>query len=115
MLRIAPLVMMAVLRVRLFGVKNALAWSHAAIGARSAGADQEVAAAVERAARYMPGTTCLTNALALTRALRKNGVPASVKIGVDANPTFAAHAWVEVNGVPLADVRPRFTPLPYPR
>lgn len=43
---------------------------------------------------------CLPRSLALTRFLRSAGWPASHVIGVALYP-FEAHAWVELNGVPL--------------
>lgn len=43
---------------------------------------------------------CLTNALIHYRLLRASGVPASLVIGLPANPTTKdAHAWVEIDGI----------------
>ena len=39
--------------------------------------------------------------LVLTGMLARRGVYATVVIGVRPEPTFAAHAWVEVDGRPL--------------
>jgi hypothetical protein len=42
---------------------------------------------------------CLTNALVHFRLLRASGVPASLVIGLEEDPTSKdAHAWVEVGG-----------------
>ena len=58
---------------------------------------------IARAARYVPGATCLARSLALARLLRDEGVPASVVIGTMKGKHFAAHAWVEAGGVALTD------------
>lgn len=45
---------------------------------------------------------CLPQSLALCRVLRKQGLPAQIRIGVQVNAQpFQAHAWVELDGVPL--------------
>jgi transglutaminase-like putative cysteine protease len=43
---------------------------------------------------------CLTTSLVLTALLARRGIPATLVIGVRADP-FAAHAWVEHRGRPL--------------
>jgi hypothetical protein len=58
-----------------------------------------VVAAVERAGRYVPGGTCLAQSLGLTWMLRTRGIAAHVRVGVQTDRGFHAHAWVEVNGV----------------
>lgn len=102
----------AVARVRVCGVKRVLAWARGPIGARSYGSPEDLARACERAGRYIPGATCLAQSAALTRLLRKTGVAAMVGVGVTTDPDFAAHAWVEIDGAPLAGSPRRFTPLP---
>ena len=71
-----------------------------------ADADVEMARwAVHAVGRRMPGGTCLVRALTLRYLLGRLGVPCQLRIGVarrGANP-LAAHAWVEVDGVPLSD------------
>jgi hypothetical protein len=58
--------------------------------------------AVRAASRAVPHATCLTQALALSHLLRREGHAATVQIGVSKKDgRFAAHAWVESNGVPL--------------
>ena len=56
--------------------------------------------AVDRAARTIPGTACLAQALTAEVLLRRAGQPARVSIGVapDGAP-LDAHAWVECAGV----------------
>lgn len=56
--------------------------------------------AVNRAARTIPGSVCLAQALTAELLLRRDGQPARVSIGValDGKP-LAAHAWVESAGV----------------
>lgn len=73
-------------------------------GRRSAIADESearaVRRAVDRAARTVPGSACLAQALAAEILLRRAGCPAHVRIGVapDGRP-LDAHAWVESAGV----------------
>lgn len=42
---------------------------------------------------------CLMRSLVLTAMLARRGITSSVVIGVRAEPEFAAHAWVESDGV----------------
>ena len=42
---------------------------------------------------------CLTRSLVLTAMLARRGIPSAVVIGVQPEPEFAAHAWVEADGV----------------
>ena len=58
--------------------------------------------AVRAASRLAPRATCLTQALTLNHLLRCDGHPGVVQIGVDNHDgRFAAHAWVECDGVCL--------------
>ncbi len=56
--------------------------------------------AIAVAGKYMPGTTCLSLALAAHRMLHREGYPAHLYIGVgkDHVGSFRAHAWVESEG-----------------
>ena len=55
--------------------------------------------AVGVAARWVPGTTCLSLALALQRLLSAHGHASELHIGVAHDGgQFAAHAWVEHDG-----------------
>lgn len=91
------------LGVRILGLKRVLRATEGAEKQTAAGrADYaDVVHAVERARRYVPGGSCLTQSLALTWLLRKHGVRAETRIGVKNDKGFLAHAWVEVNGVPI--------------
>jgi hypothetical protein len=59
---------------------------------------------------------CLVQALATQYLLRKNGHPASLRIGVaQEDGEFRAHAWVEVDGIIVVGgsrALSRFVPLP---
>lgn len=58
--------------------------------------------AVRAAARRTLGKRpCLPSALTLVLFLRKDGIPAELRIGVERRPTatLSAHAWVESGGV----------------
>jgi hypothetical protein len=56
--------------------------------------------AIERAARSVPGATCLTQALAAEILLRRAGHPAAIRVGVakSSSGELAAHAWIEAYG-----------------
>ena len=57
--------------------------------------------AMDRAARYVPGATCLARSIALMWLLRGRGMDVVVKIGARRGSGFAAHAWLEYEGRPL--------------
>jgi hypothetical protein len=62
---------------------------------------RDLAATVEHACRLLPGaSTCLPDAFAGCALLRREGLPAEVRIGVRREPGggLRAHAWVEVDG-----------------
>jgi hypothetical protein len=69
---------------------------------------QFVRRAVTRAARTLPGSTCLARALVAEWLLRVGGHPARLTIGVvrgqvsGAERALDAHAWVESGGVLVA-------------
>lgn len=56
--------------------------------------------AVGAANRRVPGTTCLVRGMTAQVLLRRQGIPASLRIGVtkDEIEGFRAHAWVESRG-----------------
>jgi Transglutaminase-like superfamily len=61
-----------------------------------------IASAVRRAARCLPGTTCLVEAVAAEAMLRRRGYPATLKFGVRppvAGARLDAHAWTECGGI----------------
>jgi hypothetical protein len=72
---------------------------------RAAGADPLARRrALARAARGVPGATCLVRAAALVDWLRDDGLDARLRIGVRRDGGAPrAHAWVEVDGVALGE------------
>ena len=63
------------------------------------GADR-IAWAVGSAARFVPGGSCLAQAIAAEALLIRAGHPAEIRLGVtkDGRGRIEAHAWVEVSG-----------------
>ena len=58
--------------------------------------------AVVRTMAFLPGDTrCLRRSLVLTRLLARRGIPGRLVIGARTRPEFLAHAWVELDGVPM--------------
>ena len=96
------------LKVRGFG--RSVAWARRrgerAPGARLAAEQVERAAYhVAVAAAFFPGrAVCLEQSLALYVLLRRRGVPAELRVGVQVYP-FHAHAWVELDGEPVNEDR----------
>jgi transglutaminase superfamily protein len=77
--------------------------------------DRRIGWAVTSAARYIPGATCLTQALAAKVLLNDVGRPARLTIGVERDAgRLRAHAWVDgEDGVIVGDHDlERFTVLP---
>jgi hypothetical protein len=77
---------------------------------------EKAAWAIRAAARYVPGATCLPQALAAQVLLARHGHPARLRLGVatTAGRGIAGHAWVETDsGVLLGgpDLT-RYAPLP---
>lgn len=67
--------------------------------------------AVAMAGAFYPGRAlCLEQSLALYYLLRRQGIPVTYCQGVQAHP-FAAHAWVEYDGVVINDVGERVRPF----
>jgi hypothetical protein len=65
---------------------------------------------------YPGRSKCLEQAVASFILLRRRGVPAEVRFGIQPYPFFA-HAWVELNGAPLnesPEVIGRFALMPDP-
>jgi len=58
---------------------------------------ERIAWAVEGVSRFVPGATCLTQALVAQLLLKRHGIPAYLQIGVAKDPRsrLVAHAWVE--------------------
>ncbi len=87
--------MLALVRsaLHLVSIERLRAWTgHVRPGNRPA---DRIIWAVRTAARRVPGTTCLTSALALQRMLSSNGHRSQVHIGVArVSSGFIAHAWL---------------------
>jgi hypothetical protein len=67
--------------------------------------------AVAMAGAFYPGRAlCLEQSLALYYLLRRQGIPVKYCQGVQGHP-FAAHAWVEYEGVVINDVDERIKPF----
>jgi hypothetical protein len=62
----------------------------------------QITRAVAAAARRLPGTTCLAEALAAHTMLRRHGHAPQLKVGVRDDGRLAAHAWVECDGEVVA-------------
>lgn len=68
------------------------------------------------ARRAVPPATCLPRSLALRRLLRRERLPAALRIGASrgAGGALSAHAWVTMDGVVIGDapdIAERFTEL----
>ena len=75
-------------------------------------ASERLGYSVRRALSPLPGDSrCLMRSLVLTNMLSRRGIPSSLIIGVAPGDEFAAHAWVEHDGVPVTDDGEVFTPL----
>ena len=97
------------LGMRLAGLQRFQAWLDRSPIARQAPLTQAEAAAlgvaVNRAANHILGpATCLTRSLLLRWLLRRYGTVSDLRIGVCFQEgVFAAHAWVEKDGIPVND------------
>ena len=98
---------------RVFGLRRTLRWAKRASGVRPVGiragraaADADACAGrVALASAFYPRRAlCLEQSLVLFVVLRRRGVAAELRIGVQPRP-FYAHAWVEVDGRPLRESR----------
>ncbi|WP_286194739.1 lasso peptide biosynthesis B2 protein [Synechococcus sp. CCY 0621] len=74
---------------------------------------------VNRVAHYvLPPDNCLSRSLCLQWLLRRRGIPADLRLGVQLDAgQLQAHAWVEVAGHPVndaQDVAERFLPFEQP-
>jgi len=105
---LALLAVRASLKARGFG--PTVAWARR-LGACAKGpglapeAVERAAWHVAVAAAFFPGrAVCLEQSLALFVLLRRRGVPADLRIGVQVYP-FYAHAWVELHGEPVNEDR----------
>ena len=79
---------------------------------------REIAALVNATASAL-GANCLPRSLVLCQLLRNRGIAADIRLGVakPADGDLLAHAWVELDGLPLndsLDVAERYAALPSP-
>lgn len=66
---------------------------------------------VSLAAAFVPARLlCLERSLVLYYKLRRESVPVALRLGVRAFP-FVAHAWVELDGSPINEIRERLKDL----
>lgn len=82
------------------GYKAVLGWIETAQPSRKrALSPQLLTWTIETAARFIPGASCLTRALALRYLLAQAAVDACIEIGVRTTEsgTFKAHAWVKMD------------------
>lgn len=97
--------------LRVLGLSRFQAWlGRSRLPAQSPPTFDEMAtigALVNIAANYAPGpATCLTRSLLLIWLLRRRGVSADLRIGVQlAQGKLDAHAWVEYAGKPINDAQ----------
>jgi hypothetical protein len=91
---------------RVFGFARVMRLAHSLAGKEGGvNADaqliEETATSVITAGAFYPRRAmCLEQSLALFVLLRRRGVPADLRVGVQTLP-FSAHAWVEVDGQPI--------------
>ena len=98
------LLCVADLSLKLLGLRRSVRLARRLVGRapEHGGSDRsrvlEIARAVATAAAFYPGRAqCLEQSLALYVLLRRRGIPAQLRIGVQPFP-FVAHAWVEHDG-----------------
>jgi hypothetical protein len=81
---------------------DALAALRTARRPRRAEDPRRLGRAVIRTLRLLPtDSRCLVRSATLTGLLADRGLPGTVVLGVRPGEEFAAHAWVELDGVPL--------------
>ena len=106
------------LLLRLRGLQATASWLAIRSDVASRPPDTDRCSSVAKAVsmvsnRRLIGATCLPRSLTTWFLLRRRGIDAVVVLGADVSNTdgLPAHAWVEVEGVPLneaADIRERF-------
>jgi len=104
-------------RRRKNNVGNADKVDNACTVANTAGPTLREMARLVGAASSKLGMTCLPRSLVLCHLLRDSGSSPDLRLGVTRHPDngILAHAWVEIDGVPLIDgpeVRSRYAALP---
>lgn len=94
--------------VLLFGIRRSARWLDGFSTPAAAAMDWSLwrrrAAALKRLGSRLPGIECLARALALRWWMRSAGLDARLRIGArPGEDGVAAHAWVELDGVPVDD------------
>lgn len=91
-------------------VRRLLVWLIPAQPTRPVGPDQalsyaqRVGSLTRKAGRYLPlDASCLRQSLLVWWLLRRLGLAAELRIGVNNHERFLAHAWVELSGRPVND------------
>lgn len=107
MIRCVLLLLAADVSLRTAGLRRTARWAERLAGdstVASASHPDALHAAASRlavaAAFYPRRALCLEQSIALFVLLRQRGAPARLRLGVRPLP-FLAHAWVEVDGVPV--------------
>lgn len=60
--------------------------------------EEQIAWAVRLSSRYIPGASCLTQALTAQILLNRAGLGSQLHIGVAKGDAFESHAWIECGG-----------------
>lgn len=118
---VACLILLALVdaSLRAFGLRRTVRAMRRLAGTRQGavrpGLITDAAHAVATAAAFYPRRAlCLEQSLVLYWALRRRGVEAQLRVGVQPFP-FTAHAWVEHNGHPINEQEDFVTQLaPFP-
>lgn len=118
-LRACALLTFFVLRIRLAPARSLLRSPlPASLPTQSSDPVPRIVRAVATAARFIPGATCLPQAVTARSLLSAHGIASDLKIGVDRTPAgILAHAWLERDGVVLiggAESPDRFAALSDP-
>ena len=93
-------------RPRLRGGPDAMGAAPATLPETQFQEAQRMAQAIRRAARYVPRAHCLHRALALLAWLRRRGVAAELRMGVQSSGgRVEGHAWIEWRGIPVDEDR----------
>jgi len=87
---------LALARVRFDGARSALVKQ---VASTPGDGIDDVTEAISRAARLLPGTHCLAQALAGQAMLARHGHRSTLHLGVEKHGSgVRAHAWVEIGG-----------------
>jgi len=70
-----------------------------------------LARVVTREVGLLPDGKCLMRSLVMVALLARRGTPSTLVLGVRPGETFAAHAWVELDGHPVLPTEDRFLRL----